>query len=145
MGKWQSLVMHCLNCSSECPNRRAKFCCFDCAIEFDWKQKISHALKSGLAPPHQHQAKLLVSKMREHKCVICGGIEWMGEPIPLILDHINGDSTDWRLVNLRLVCANCNSQLPTHTSKNRGKGRTYERDYKRNRKKLKESGGVAER
>jgi len=36
----------------------------------------------------------------------------------LILDHINGDNTDHRLENLRILCPNCSATLPTHGDKN---------------------------
>jgi hypothetical protein len=52
-------------------------------------------------------------------CAICQSLPtWMGSPLTLILDHINGDPIDHRLENLRFVCPNCESQLPTHGSKN---------------------------
>lgn len=57
----------------------------------------------------------------------------MGKPIPLVLDHINGHSGDWRLDNLRLVCGNCNMMLPTYKNKNRGNGRVSAREYWRKR------------
>lgn len=44
---------------------------------------------------------------------------WMNQPIPLILYHINGRASDDRLENLRLVCGNCDMQLPTYKSKNK--------------------------
>lgn len=43
----------------------------------------------------------------------------MNQPIPLILYHINGRASDDRLENLRLVCGNCDMQLPTYKSKNK--------------------------
>ena len=47
-------------------------------------------------------------------CSICGQLpEWQGQPLTLILDHINGTNNDDRLENLRWVCPNCNMQLPT--------------------------------
>nr|DAO18395.1 MAG TPA: NinG recombination protein [Caudoviricetes sp.] len=49
-----------------------------------------------------------------YKCSICGQEpEWMGKPLTLILDHINGKNKDDRLENLRWVCPNCNQQLDT--------------------------------
>jgi len=53
--------------------------------------------------------------------------EWLNQSIPLILDHINGNSDDSSLENTRLVCGNCEMQLPTYKSKNRGKGRKCRR------------------
>lgn len=47
----------------------------------------------------------------------------MGNPIPLVLDHINGKSSDNNLENLRLVCGNCDMQLPTYKSKNKNSER----------------------
>ena len=58
----------------------------------------------------------------EEVCEVCGmGPEWNGKKLVLILDHRNGIRNDHRRKNLRLVCPNCNSQLPTHC---RGKSGT---------------------
>ena len=47
----------------------------------------------------------------------------MNQHIPLVLDHINGRANDDRLENLRLVCCNCDAQLPTYKSKNKNSDR----------------------
>lgn len=53
-------------------------------------------------------------KYTSYKCSICGQEPiWQNQPMSLILDHINGHNKDDRLENLRWVCPNCNSQLPT--------------------------------
>ena len=66
------------------------------------------------------KARLVELGLLEYKCACCGtGPEWCGKPMPLILDHINGKNDDNRLENLRFVCSNCDSQLPTYKSKNR--------------------------
>lgn len=49
-----------------------------------------------------------------YKCSICSQEPvWNGQPLTLILDHINGINNDDRLENLRWVCPNCNQQLET--------------------------------
>lgn len=81
----------------------------------------------------KHAKRLLIHK-EGHICYICGTSEWMGKPVPLVCDHISGDSTDNRIENFRLVCCNCDAQLPTYKSKNKGRGRKYDRDYYKLRK-----------
>lgn len=52
-------------------------------------------------------------------CEMCGqGQFWMGRPMSLVLDHINGVPNDNRLENLRIVCPNCNATLDTHCGRN---------------------------
>lgn len=54
-----------------------------------------------------------------YECAICGQQPfWNGKEMIMILDHINGVNNDDRLTNLRWVCPNCNSQLPTSNGKN---------------------------
>jgi hypothetical protein len=44
------------------------------------------------------------------------------------MDHIDGNSENNHLSNLRLVCGNCDMLLPTYKSKNKGNGRAYRRE-----------------
>jgi hypothetical protein len=43
---------------------------------------------------------------------------WLGKPLVLQLDHIDGDEANNLLENLRILCPNCHSQTPTYGSKN---------------------------
>lgn len=62
-----------------------------------------------------------------NRCTVCGTTEWCGKVIPLVLDHINGNSDDWSTVNLRMICPNCDAQTDTYKGKNKGNGRHYRR------------------
>jgi hypothetical protein len=65
--------------------------------------------------------KLFAAGLFERKCYRCNLKEWMGEPIPIQLEHINGVHNDNRIDNLTLLCPNCHAQTPTYCGKNIGK------------------------
>lgn len=58
---------------------------------------------------------LLVSE-----CATCKITDWLGEPLVLHLDHVNGRNNDNRIENLRLLCPNCHSQTDTYCGRNKG-------------------------
>lgn len=55
------------------------------------------------------------------RCSVCKGTTWLDQPIPLDLDHTNGDPDDYSESNLRLLCPNCHRLTSTWGSRNRGK------------------------
>lgn len=78
---------------------------------------------NGLHPHYQTlklKKRLIKEGIFENQCAECGIIEWNGKPISMQLDHVNGDSSDHRLQNLRMLCPNCHSQTDTYCGKNKG-------------------------
>jgi hypothetical protein len=67
--------------------------------------------------------KKFVERRDGYKCNRCGLTEWLGERITLWCDHIDGDATNNKPNNFRLICPNCDSQSETFGAKNYGKGR----------------------
>jgi hypothetical protein len=63
--------------------------------------------------------RLIKEKIFDNKCSVCKIEMWNNKPIRFQLDHINGNSTDHVLKNLRLICPNCHSQTETYCGKNK--------------------------
>ena len=68
---------------------------------------------------HKLKIRLLHEGIFKPVCASCDNTTWQNQPIPLELDHINGDNKDNRLKNLRLLCPNCHALTPTYRSKKR--------------------------
>ena len=76
-------------------------------------------VRGGTARSSKLKERLYREGLKERRCELCGQDEqWRGRRMSLILDHENGDSTDNRLENLRVVCPNCNATLDTHCGRN---------------------------
>lgn len=70
---------------------------------------------------HNLKRRLLNASILDYKCKECGLSEWRDKKLSLHLDHINGNTFDNRLENLRMLCPNCHSQTETYAGKNKKK------------------------
>ncbi len=65
------------------------------------------------------KAKLIKAGLKSNTCEDCGISEsYNGKPIVMHLDHVDGNSCNHRLDNLRMLCPNCHSQTPTYSGRN---------------------------
>jgi|2_EtaG_2_1085320.scaffolds.fasta_scaffold00571_27 hypothetical protein len=61
--------------------------------------------------------RILKESIITYQCSVCQIKNWNNKDISFQLDHINGDSRDHRLKNLRFLCPNCHSQTKTWGTK----------------------------
>jgi hypothetical protein len=78
--------------------------------------------KNNYFQSYKLKKRLFAAGIKPQHCEECG---WNKKSIdgrlPLELDHINGDSRDNRIKNLRVLCPNCHSLKATHRGRNRKK------------------------
>ncbi len=71
--------------------------------------------------------RLLAEGLLDYACTRCGICTWLGMPLALHLDHVNGVGDDHRLENIRLLCPNCHSQTDTYCGRNVARGKAKRR------------------
>lgn len=104
-----------LNCSTEHFGKQLQSVSAKYSLEEILVENSSYANISRLKQRLVNEGKM------EYKCQKCGISEWLGKPLTLQLDHINGVNNDHRLTNLRFLCPNCHSQTDTYAGKNMGR------------------------
>lgn len=66
---------------------------------------------------HILKKRLIKEGLLLNNCYICKIDSWNGKFLSLQMDHINGNKTDNRIENLRLLCPNCHSQTINYAGK----------------------------
>lgn len=125
------MVKYCLRCNAELKNTQKKFCSIECSQKYvheqaykNFKENPEKFCKGNYTPKNFKEEFL---KEQNYECAICHQIpEWNGKELHFVLDHIDGDASNNKRENLRLICPNCDSQLDTFKSKNKNsKRRNY--------------------
>lgn len=100
---------------------------FDC--DLCGKKCENGSVLAGHKRTHRPIEELCTDKARKawllrnqaHQCEVCQNTEWCGKPIPLELDHVDGNPENNTRENLRLICPNCHAQTETYKGKNVGR------------------------
>jgi len=79
-------------------------------------------------PTNNLRKRLLKVGIKENKCEECNLIDWKNKDIVCQLDHIDGNSTNHKLENLRMLCPNCHSQTLTYSGRNKKNKEKYTKD-----------------
>ncbi|MEQ6900242.1 HNH endonuclease [Nocardioides sp. YIM 152588] len=122
----------CRRCGADLTKPSQKvFCGTECHQAFARAERVAAWLRTGAASTSSlpgHYIREHIAGEQDGRCALCGiTAEWQARPLVFILDHVDGDSTNNARDNLRLVCPNCDSQLPTFKARNRGNGRHMRR------------------
>lgn len=109
-----------------------KYCDNKCQGVFKWLNETIPRIERGDCT---HNSNVILKKYlgEKHgeKCQDCGQNNiHNNKPLVLQLDHIDGDSDNNNLSNLRLLCPNCHTQTDNFGSK--GQGNRYKKITKRN-------------
>lgn len=122
---------NCLNCGKEVYqplSGTGKYCNRKCHKEHKSKEYYEKFLSGDeYFQRASYFPKTFKNKFLEeqnYKCSICGcENKHNNKQLVFILDHIDGDASNNKRDNLRLVCPNCDSQLDTYKSKNKNSSR----------------------
>lgn len=105
-------------CSNRCQNRKKRL------------DHIAQFLAGELKDTQRRLMTNILKELRGRRCQLCNRAKWMGQPIPLEIDHADGNHNNNQPDNIRLICCNCAGLLPTFKGANKGNGRNYRKEIK---------------
>ena len=85
-----------------------------------WNKKLIFSDAALVEAPTIKRSTLLnqLIEIRGHRCEQCGNTEWLNQPIPLEVHHIDGDNQNNSLDNLQLLCPNCHALTENYRGRN---------------------------
>ncbi len=104
-------ILCCIFCNKQLEYGKSGVCSKGCKEEL-WFRNIEQKIINGEISRHKTIKRYLFKK-HGNKCCICKRKTWMGQRIPIEMDHIDGNNKNNLLINVRLLCVNCHAQTPT--------------------------------
>ena len=126
---------HCIVCGKKLQRGHKTNYCQQHLIEHNKQEKIKRWLETGdtemgIDTTIRGTIREYIYEKQNYKCAICGiNNQWHGQQLNFVLDHIDGDASNSAPENVRLICPNCDSQLPTFKSRNPISKRTGRKRY----------------
>jgi hypothetical protein len=114
----------CLYCNAELKNKNGKYCSSACQ-QLYYKKQIFEKIEDGDTTLDKSQYKKYLIYVHGNKCMDCGWDKTnvITGNVPIELEHVDGNSENNSLENLKLLCPNCHSLTPTYKALNVGNGR----------------------
>ena len=132
---YKSRKKFCLWCSEDIIGHGKTYCSLGCKTRYYQKKAVEEWLNNPEKAQTGYSLKkpirdYLISQA-ENRCSSCGWneINPVTRRTPLEIDHINGDSNDNRIENLRVLCPNCHSLTPTYRALNKKSSRVARSKY----------------
>jgi Zn finger protein HypA/HybF involved in hydrogenase expression len=76
---------------------------------FEKRDALEYCFNGSTINSHRLKEKLIRDGYKEKRCEKCNLTEWLGEEIPLELDHIDGNHLNNEFKNLQIICPNCHA------------------------------------
>jgi hypothetical protein len=103
----------CLNCS-KCieykhysGNKDRQYCSHSCQMDYQYKSEKLPLILEGKLTTSSPCVERYLNERDGRKCSICNLEKWNKQDIPLDIDHIDGNPTNDKGINLRYLCPNC--------------------------------------
>ena len=128
-------MKQCNKCGKQIRSDNKTGFCQTCLIQHRREEKIKSWLETGstgftVDTTIRGVIRDYIFEQQNGKCAICGmNNMWNGTELNFVLDHIDGDASNSSRDNLRLVCPNCDSQLPTFKSRNKNSARNKRKEF----------------
>lgn len=125
----------CIVCGKHLIKGHKTSYCQEHLIQYRREQKVQNWLETGktgmtVDTTIRGAIREYILTQQHNKCAICGiDNSWNGQILNFVLDHIDGDASNSCRENLRLVCPNCDSQLPTFKSRNKNSARNARKEF----------------
>ena len=124
--------MKCLNCGKPTKRKAAKYCCQRCQLDYQYSEYVKSWL-AGNETGIRAKKTLCLSKhvkrwLHETRGTACEECGWdMKHPVDgrvlTEIDHVDGDASNNKPDNLKILCPNCHAMTPTFRARNKSSSR----------------------
>lgn len=110
-------IKHYGICYDHFPSKQGKSWCSGLKL-IEKRKPASEYLKANThISSHKLKCKLVQDGLLKHQCNKCKLTAWLDSPIPIELNHIDGNHLNNTLENLEILCPNCHSLTPNYRGK----------------------------